>query len=145
MQGIAGRARASSMPRATIAHAQFVCRGVEVPHSPFFTTVPPFVPLSQSHGVSSPSPACVEAFSLYLCTANSEVRGEETRCTVNYKSKTNTKTLQQYIDLDVDILCATKRGARVILLRLRKPCTPARYWKPYILHASKRGARVTAV
>ena len=27
--------------------------------------VPPFVPLSQSHGVPSPSPACVEAFSLF--------------------------------------------------------------------------------
>ena len=26
--------------------------------------VPPFVSLSQSHGVRSPSPACVEAFSL---------------------------------------------------------------------------------
>ena len=121
------------MPRATLrmrssyTHVPIRTsyRGVEVPHSPFFTIVPPFVPLSQSHGVSSP--ACVEAFSLYLCTANSEVRGEETRCTVNYKSKTNTKTVRQYIDLDVDILCATKRGARVILLRSRKPCTPARY------------------
>ena len=53
--------RASSLPRATIAHAQFVYTRAllaEVSGSPsfaIFSTVPPFVLLSQSHGVLSPS------------------------------------------------------------------------------------------
>ena len=127
------------MPRATIAHAHFVytrahlhflprCRS---PSFALFYNRSSLCSASCLRVTSCPLPPALKP-SLSLSTNNSEVSGEETRCTVNYKNKTNTKTVRQYIDLDVDILCPTKRGARVILLRSRKPCTPARYWKPYI-------------
>ena len=76
MQGIAGRTQLSKQYAKSYNCARAVCIHTcpfallaEVSKSlirRFFTTVPPFVLLSQSYGVPFPSPACVEAFPLSL-------------------------------------------------------------------------------
>ena len=114
--------------RSLYTHVPFLprCRS---PSFAIFSTVPPFVLLSQSHGVLSPSPACVEAFSLshppliqrlverrhfhkiHTVNIDNTVRTYCIIYAVNYKSKTNTKTVWQYktfravYRLSVDFSC----------------------------------------
>ena len=134
MQGTVGRAWASSMPKATIAHVQFIyiCADCQssLQTSCFLNRSSLCSAVSKSRRALSLSHLRWSLLSL-SSTANSEVSGEETRCsfefctihTVNYKSKTNTeqsgstRLYGQYIDF--------QSTSRVILEALHSSCDQA--------------------
>ena len=121
--------------RSLYTHVPFLprCRS---PSFAIFSTVPPFVLLSQSHGVLSPSPECVEAFSLshppliqrlverghfhkiHTVNIDNTVRTYCIIYAVNYKSKTN---MHQNSLAVQDFPGSISTFSRLLM----------RYWKPY--------------